>query len=1194
MPAEDRVVIHVSIDTNLARDKAKVDALLASIGTGARKADKDMANLGKTAKNVGTDFDKTGKDTNKMTKAFDKLKKAIKSTFDALGSFLGTFAKFSFIGVAIEIGLVGLALLSVKAALISGRLAMRAYQATLTGLGVTAAGVVIAISAAAAAFRQFQEVSLRPQFGGSALRTSGAVRATFGDRQLAQFGIEGLSGAVSALAQGGVTTGHTATLRKLGDFTQDPAQLQQFATIFAQVQRTGGLSGEGVNGLAGINPTLIAGLAELTGIDEDKLGAAGDAGRITGEVFDALISGQAEATDAFEGQLEKMSNTVIGRLKGMIPRLINQFADLGAPFLESISAGLDQMEMTVQRFLFLLSGPLAGFGIDKFLPGLFNAFDTISDWLAKLIAVSLPKIDGFISRMTGAWDTVVNFFFDLRSVLAPLEEGADLIIEVLGPFVQSIFGRAGFGGLVVSFNELLVNNKESFRAWGDAFGTFGKAVSDFFASANDVMVDLLPVWTEIFDVLAKDVMPIFVDLFALLKTGFAEGVLVVANAVGALGNVLRPILTGLTSLLSVPGLKQILGLLITLSMFSGGRSLIGGAVGGIAGLGRGSLGGAGGLMKGGGLIGAGKFGGAAMAGIGGALGAGALGFAAGSNVEGHGGLALGALGGAAIGAGVGTLIMPGLGTAIGAIGGALIGGVAAWFGQNDAEVKAGMAAKAMGDVIFGAIGSAIALNLAQGQGFDSFDGAMDTVTEALSNVGELAEKYGITEEEVITTLLGRRHDMLDQWDMDQRKLETGYDRLQRITGLTRAELEELANKMGVDVRDGILAATEAIEALGLVNPFDSTKPGQNFRSEGILADRIFNDPNSFISQNLVLPEQQAALDGLIKEATAFAPGELPSDLARQLIETELNVARLEHGAEGSELLKLIEVDIVKLFADAGHEEVGVGILGDMAGVFAEVISPDNPAIMSIRAAMEETVDKLPGLSETQRVEIVDDNMADMFRMLEGVPLEGLDDVISEVAEFWQNQLLVETIDANTIALGLTTMALQKLGGFSDADMLQQSLAGDRQNVIDWQATQAAAFEANNPTYPTGSILGQPVAGSTDPRDPWNFNGTQPGDQLGTVTKPMIVSVHGTLKPRGSGGPRRPGVASPSTQGPLTPTATNVSAAVNATIITQGMNKSLILRMVEQKLDEAARESAQRQTGTSPGRSDFRTGDNRQP
>ena len=147
---EERVVIHVDIDTDLAKASKDIEALFKMIETRGKlaeknldKVDKKLVDIDKTTTRVSKSNGKLAKSNNRVTQSFDKLKKTLKSVGGVLGNFLSKFGLFSFIGVAIEIGLISIALLGVKLALVSGRLAVKAYQSTLVGLGVAAGGVAV-------------------------------------------------------------------------------------------------------------------------------------------------------------------------------------------------------------------------------------------------------------------------------------------------------------------------------------------------------------------------------------------------------------------------------------------------------------------------------------------------------------------------------------------------------------------------------------------------------------------------------------------------------------------------------------------------------------------------------------------------------------------------------------------------------------------------------------------------------------------------------------------------------------------------------------------------------------------------------------------------------------------------------------------------------------------------------------------
>jgi len=1019
MPAEDRVVIHVEVDADLGADRAKIEAFYRSLEQGANRVDKRIKSYDKTLHKVTRTQDR-------FEKALHKTRKALSSVFNAFGSFLGLLGKFSFVGMAIEIGLVSIALLSVKAALVTGRFAIRAYQATLTALGITAGGVAVALGSIAAVMRQFQEVSLIPQLGTRG--ASIATRGVLGDQLLSFFGMEGLNTAVAALAQGGVDTrsGYSHILRQLGDFTSDPKQLADLATVYAQIQQQGIVSTDSLASLGGVNASLVSGIGELMGLDSRGLEKAADRGGIQAEVFSQVIAGQAEATNAFEGQLARLNATVLGQLKGLIVRMLSLFADLGQPFLQQITNVISSVETIVTSAVTRIRGSVTRFGSEQFLPGLLAAFEKFTDFMVVLTNDSLPKVEGWVDGMISAWDKTKNFFIDMMRYMAPLEKGADTLWD----FMKRAFGPffSGFGSLLQQMNKLLTDNADTWAKFGDSIGKFVNSLFAFMGQGNRFFVEAMPVWGAFFDTLAEDFMPIMADFFSLIHHAALTALPVVAQALSAVASALRPIVQVLTQLLSIPGIGTLLSLVIAGSMFGGTRGLMAAGL-----LGRQGAARTGGLLAamGGASVGAassvGPLAGPAFLAMSGLkLAGGSAAIAAGSGFAGYmgggfvgnkvGGQA-GELAGAGIGMGlgattgaiIGSMVFPGPGTLVGAIGGTIIGGIAGVLGAQSAHNDIRKAAQQAAQSAIDGLRQGLGIDLAQGRNMQAYS---STVKQLNVLMGERKDLLGeeVNADGEYVRLWYERHKLQQESAIAMDFLNENLDHLQDASGLSSAKLLNLADIMGVDLTTSIGSMVDTLKALGVLADRDFTRAGVFDNNYKILEENLYGK-GSFFEQQIVAPEMLDTVNafGNTLKPIFDAGGTPDSGQVRGMFDSIIAYAQTKFGVDGGAALAWTIKEVIPQLNEQMNTDYWSQLLPDLERTFIDITSPEGKSGKALYAAIYDAFQYHEGelTSPTEQKVLADAEFVEQWAKLGDVPIEDFGRVLGSMLERWSDSTAID-------------------------------------------------------------------------------------------------------------------------------------------------------------------------------------------
>lgn len=1041
MPAEERVVIHVDIDTDLAKGQADIEALFRSMETRAKLAERKLDQYERKMAKVDKTSNKTAKSIRKTDRAFSGLMKTLKRTGSVLGKFLAMFTKFSFIGVAIEIALVSAALLGVKLALVSGRLAMQAYRASLVGLGVAAQGVAVVLGSVAAAMRQINEVKLAPNVGG-AQQSAQVLRSTMNDQMLSFYGMEGVSTAVNALARGGVSqeAGYTQILRQLGDYTADPKELADLASVYATVSKSGQIDSESLAKFGDINPALAAGITELSGLSGDELEKVlGEGGTGVGlDVLNAVLAGTAEATDEWEGQLKRLNNTVMGTLKGMLPRMFQLFADLGAPFLDTIQQTLTKIEQIIENTVMRIRGSVVSFGLDSMIPGILSGFEKLSDLFVRIVNQA-GTMEGWMTTVSGWWDTIRNYFVDMQRIFESLEPAADALIRILGPQWKSAW--EGMASLVRGFGDLLIANEKKFTEFSEAVGNIFTAIFDWFGNANERFADALPVWTDFANMIADDLVPVLGDIFDMLHEASQTVLPQVTGLLSALAGAFSSIAGALTQIMKIPGI----GLIMAAMMFKSTRGLVKGGFG----LAKGALAPAAGraafgmrqtfgtLLTGGAMgASAAPASAATMGGLGALVAAPAalgavsgtwMGRMAGRNFEGTTGKAMGAGAGALTGAGTGALAGAAIGTMVGPIGtaagaviggtiGAIAGGITGWYGAQGAQDAKESGEKAA-EIISTAYLTALDRGLEKGQNREILTGILEQFD---ADTQDMRDKIMLGEGSLASRTADSFALYLDR--MEARELieievagktdilNDKLDVLKSVTGKTGEELEHMANIMGVDLTNATIKFLDAALAMGALSEYDLSVEGIRDYSNQALTDSMYGS-GSFFEQQFTAPEQENTLNALLNEAKDVldSGGKLTGDMAKGIVDNMIATGQTK-GMEGTDLMAMMTDKLPEADALIGADGVLTGMVADVQRAVEMVSNPEtNPAYQGLLlATMDEVRTKNEG-SEEYLNQLGLDKFKEKVEAINQLPLQDRDEALAAEIERTRYEGLFESM-----------------------------------------------------------------------------------------------------------------------------------------------------------------------------------------
>ena len=541
MAVEEKVVIKVDVDFTGGPELARAKAQLAALGRETDKISKASARLRSTAK-----------DWDRLTTKIQALGVIAGKTSKMFVNFFTAMSKLATKGLALEIAAVSIAILSAKVAMMTGRATNRLYQQSLQGVALAAGAAAVAIGTLAGAAREFAQVNLIPAMGG--LRQSmAAFRSVAVDPRLSIFGMETLPGLVGSLGRSGMGQANiNPVLRALGDITGgDSKQMQQMARAVAAAQRKGTVGQETISAFEQLGPQFKGVTKGMSGMSSDKF-------------ISGLIGGQF-TPEVFKGQLERMNSTLMGTVKGLITRLTHEFAEFGQVFVQPMRDALLQIERLTRRWLVQTRVVLREFGLNELIPGMVESFDNMASKMARLINTELPKLTEVGKNFRDFFSAIGDWFRDIGAALRPLEEGANVLINVLTPAWDELFGGTG---LIGNFNDMLIRNRDAWMDLGDAFGFVVRGIMQIFDEGNRIVVANLPVLTSFFNVVANDVMPAIKSMLSLFKDAFFELLPTMGSGLTAIASGVTAVSGALSGLLKTPGL----GTLLAVAVMGGMRS----------------------------------------------------------------------------------------------------------------------------------------------------------------------------------------------------------------------------------------------------------------------------------------------------------------------------------------------------------------------------------------------------------------------------------------------------------------------------------------------------------------------------------------------------------------------------------------------------------------------------------------------
>jgi len=545
-----RVGIEVDIDA------ANVAARIKAIEKQIKAMERAVSRLDRRGDGINDRF-------KKLDNRMGSLGQAVKRVTGLFTKLFMAFAKFSFLAMAGEIAIFTAGLLAVKLALITGRAAASLYNITLKGLSVTAAAVGASLATAAAAMRQFQEAQLSPFLGADGLTAygrrsaAGRLNRGIGTTTSGLLGMEGTQQVVAALARAGIGGRQGIGLAQgLGNLTNfDPKAMAQIVQALGGAVKTGSIS-----------PALSA-IQNAAGFRGGSISASSANGLIS------QISSGSLTAQAFQGQGDMLSKTLIGTFKTSFAGIRDQFADVGVSLLEPMRQSFLEIAQILQRSMLSLQVIIQKFGADSMGPTMVTIFDRMMRFITENIIDHLSKVKEMGESFVGFFRSVRNFFVAMGDFLGRYEPAANVIIDMF-----KAASGANKSALFRNFSEGLVANADRIKEFGAGMGRLFGGFFSLFESGNQGFFGGLERITNVTDAISDDLIPALKEFFGAASPiverlptvieGLSSVLSMIAPAIQVLASVISTLIGALSSM---PGGSSGLGMLALGAMaFRGG------------------------------------------------------------------------------------------------------------------------------------------------------------------------------------------------------------------------------------------------------------------------------------------------------------------------------------------------------------------------------------------------------------------------------------------------------------------------------------------------------------------------------------------------------------------------------------------------------------------------------------------------
>jgi hypothetical protein len=510
--------VNIKVDV----DDAGAEARLAALEKRLKALEQSSKGASGASKSFNNDLDNMSKTSKKLSGDHDKLAK----TGETLKNMFGRLGKFAKIA-GIEFLAFTAALAAMKLALVAGQYAMKGFHALLRGTGAAAGVAIAAIGTVLAAMRELQAATMAPLMGGMKESRS-QMNAVYADRRFAMFDAKTMGSIIQSAASQGKTidAAFRNQLARYADFSMgDPKKLAEIQKTFMQMEKDKKVTAKTYGELQQSAPMLAKAFDEMAG-GTKKGAAAAAAGTVTyKKFFDAVNEGKLKALVPFNGALEQINNTIVGKLKASFRGVKEQLTRLGEPFLKTFQGPINLIEREISTFVLKINGTL-----QKVFPQLFkigdannNVITRMFDKLANSINANMANILGWGDKIKGMGIAIRNFFGGMGGALERMTAGWNKLYKsVLKPIAKVIGENLSYA--MTKFNGLIEGQSlDGFTVAIENFGDILHNVIDGLFQLKAVLAPILQMFLGLSSVVASLTGGPFKMLLPLLLMGKMMG-----------------------------------------------------------------------------------------------------------------------------------------------------------------------------------------------------------------------------------------------------------------------------------------------------------------------------------------------------------------------------------------------------------------------------------------------------------------------------------------------------------------------------------------------------------------------------------------------------------------------------------------------------------------------------------------------
>jgi hypothetical protein len=499
------VVIKIEVKDGEA--KRKLDAMEARLkalqgaGGGASSSIDDVTNstnkMNSAVKNSSDEFDKHTRKTKDSHSAMMGLHGA-GSRLKALFGNIGKMAKFA----GIEFGAMTVVLAGLKAALIVGEYSMKAFRAGLTGLAAGAGLAIGALAGVLGAVRQVNNAKMAPYALGAKQSLTGSsamsnkTSAVMGDQQLGMFKDATLNSAMTSAYKNGqqVDSAFKGMLSTLGNFaiaSGDPDKaLGSLSEAFMQARKAGSFTEDSIKAITDASPELGKAVKE--------------SGMGVNEFMSALSAGNIKGLENFNGALDRVNDTVLGRFKGALRVLKEDLTTLGGPIANLAKGPIPVLQKQLHSLLYTI-GPSVQSAYATLFPKLAasgeGAMGTMFEKLGVAINRSLPKLESFGANFGSVIGTIKDFFSSIYDWMTKMTTGWNTLFNnILKPIGVEVWKTIETA--IQGFNDTILGTGNTSAKFGDQLHGIFEGIRGLITGFNNVRTAIAPITDTLLQLLS--------------------------------------------------------------------------------------------------------------------------------------------------------------------------------------------------------------------------------------------------------------------------------------------------------------------------------------------------------------------------------------------------------------------------------------------------------------------------------------------------------------------------------------------------------------------------------------------------------------------------------------------------------------------------------------------------------------------